>query len=232
MLKRSLTALLLASLGLVAAMTAHATELATFTVTIRNIATSETLKLPDGSTANAPIAPGVWVVSPMPDILFTPGKFATEALERLAEDGNHEPLLQQTKARRGMTSVGMFVPGQPFTVTARPGDRLSFATMFVQSNDLFFAPRDGGFVLFDKGGRANMGNWASRIELYDAGTEVNQAPGTGPDQAPRQAKPNTGASEHMPIAPVADRQDGFTYPSVAEVIEIEIRPMVAKKPQG
>jgi len=38
----------------------------------------------------------------------------------------------------------MFVPGQAFTSAARPGNRLSFAAMFAQSNDLFLAPKAGG----------------------------------------------------------------------------------------
>jgi hypothetical protein len=39
----------------------------------------------------------------------------------------------------------------------------------------------------------------SPIGLYDAGTEVNQVPGAGVDQAPRQPKPNTGRAERVPI---------------------------------
>lgn len=103
----------------------------------------------------------------------------------------------------------MFLPGQPFTVTASLGDRLQFATMFVQSNDLFFAPRDGGIALFDAGGRAIHGKVTSRVALFDAGTEVNQPPGVGLDQAPRQAGPNTGWAERTPIDLVKNRRDGF-----------------------
>jgi len=186
--------------------TARAATQATFTVTIRNVATDKTLRLPDGGTTGAPIAPGVYVVAPTPNVLFTPGGYADEALERLAEDGNFQPLLDKVSAMKGLTASGMFLPGQPFTVTASPGDRLQFATMFVQSNDLFFAPRDGG------------------IALFDSGAEKTQPPGAGPDQAPRQAKPNTGASEHMPLDLVANRRDGFAYPPVEAVIEVEIEP--------
>lgn len=232
MLKRSLMTLLLAGVGMAAIPTVQAAEPTMFTVTIKNISTSETLKLPDGSTTNVPIAPGAFVVGPNANVLFAPGKHANEALERLAEDGNFEPLLEQMKARKDLTMAGMFVPGQSFTVTAKPGDRLGFAAMFVQSNDLFFAPKDGGIPLFDKGGRATMGNRTSLVELYDAGTEVNQAPGVGSDQAPRQAKPNTGTSEHEPVAPVASRHDGFSYPAVSAVIELEIKPAAVTKPQS
>lgn len=166
-----------------------------FEVTIRNVATDKTLMLPDGRTASAPIAPGVYVVAPVANLLFMPGTYADEALERLAEDGNFQPMLDKVSAMKDKTASGMFLPGQPFTVAASPGDRLQFATMFVQSNDLFFAPRGGGIDLFDGGGRAMHDKVTSRVGLFDAGTEVNQPPGAGPDQAPRQVKPNTGAPE-------------------------------------
>jgi hypothetical protein len=204
----------------------------TFSVTIRNVANGATLKLPDGRTANAPIAPGVYAVGKAGNVLFTPGGMADEAIERLAEDGNFQPMLDKVTALRGLAASGMFLPGQPFTFTASPGDRLQFATMFVQSNDLFFAPKAGGIALFDSGGRAIHGNVTSQVALYDAGTEVNQAPGAGADQAPRQAKPNTGKIERVAIDLVANRHDGFSYPAVETVIEVEIVPISASRPQG
>lgn len=210
----------------------RATAPTPFTVTIRNVATDKTLKLPDGSTANAPIAPGAYVVAKAGNVIFTPGGMADEALERLAEDGNFEPMLDKVTAMKGLTAAGMFIPGQPFTFTASPGDRLQFATMFVQSNDLFFAPKAGGILLFDSGGRAVHGNVTSQLALYDAGTERNQAPGAGPDQAPRQPKPNTGEVERVPIDLVANRQDGFTYPAVDSVIAVEIVAAETSQPQG
>lgn len=204
--------------------TARATTRTTFAVTIRNVATVTTLKLPDGGTSGAPIAPGVYVVAARPSVLFTPGDFADEALERLAEDGNYQPLLDKVSLLEGLSARGMFVPGQPFTVTAAPGDRLQFATMFVQSNDLFYAPRDGGIALFDSGGRPMHGKVTNRVALFDAGTEVNEPPGVGANQAPRQGKPNTGASERMPIDFVDRRHEGFAYPPVEAVIDVEIEP--------
>ena len=207
------------------ASTGRAARSTTFTVTIRNVATDKTLKLPDGGTSGAPIAPGVFVVSSAPHVLFTPGMQAPEALERLAEDGNFQPMLDKVTAIKGLTASGMFLPGQPFMFTASPGDKLQFATMFVQSNDLFFAPRNGGIALFDAGGRAMHGKVTSQVALFDAGTEVNQAPGAGPDQAPRQAKPNTGMAEQVAIAHAADRHDGFAYPPIEAVIDVEIMPL-------
>jgi hypothetical protein len=204
----------------------------TFTVTIRNVAGDKTLKLPDGRTTNAPIAPGVYAVSKAGNGLFTVGGMADETLERLAEDGNFQPMLDRVTGLKGLTASGMFLPGQPLTFTATPGDRLQFATMFVQSNDLFFAPKAGSIALFDSGGRAIHGNVTSQVSLYDAGTEVNQPPGAGPDQAPRQPKPNTGMGERVPIDLLANRRDGFSYPAVEAVVEVEIVPMSALRPQG
>lgn len=211
---------------------AHAMGTTVFNVTIRNVADDTTLKLPDGSTARAPIAPGVYVVGRAANVLFTPGGMADEALERLAEDGNFQPMLDKVVALKGLSAAGMFVPGQAFSFTAVPGDRLQFATMFVQSNDLFLAPKDNGIALFDFGGRAIHGKVTGQVALHDAGTEVNQAPGAGLDQAPRQARPNTGRAERAPIELVADRHDGFVYPAIEAVIEVEIVPAGATSSQG
>lgn len=102
--------------------------------------------------------------------------------------------------------------------------------MFVQSNDLFFAPKASGIMPFDSSGRAVRGRVTSKVTLYDAGTEHNQARGVGPDQAPRQPKPNIGAVERAPVDLVANRRDGFTYPAVDAVIEVEIVPAGLSSP--
>lgn len=214
------------------ASTAKGARSTGFMVMIRNVATEKTLKLPDGTTATAPIAPGVFVVSATPHILFKPGMQATGALERLAEDGNFQPLLDKISADGGLADGGMFLPGQPFAFTAAPGDKLQFATMFVQSNDLFFAPRNGGIPLFDVDGKAMQGKVTSQVALFDAGTELNQPPGVGADQAPRQGKPDTGVAERVAIAPVVDRHDGFAYPAVEAVIDVEIAPLAAGRHAG
>lgn len=177
---------------------ARAATQKSFTVTIRNVATDKTLMLPDGKTSSAPIAPGVYVVASRPNVLFTPGGYADEALERLAEDGNFQPMLDKVSALKNLAASGMFIPGQPFIVTASPGDRLQFATMFVQSNDLFFAPSDGGIALFDAGGRAMRGNLTSRVALFDAGTEINQAQGPARIRRPANLSPTRVPSSACP----------------------------------
>ena len=94
--------------------------------------------------------------------------------------------------------------------------------MLVQSNDLFYAPDQNGIALYDANGDAVTGDMTSMIDLWDAGTEVNEEPGVGPNQAPRQSGPNTGTDENGTVELIANINDGFTYPAVADVIEVTI----------
>ena len=59
--------------------------------------------------------------------------------------------------------------------------------MYVQSNDLFLSPGDTGIALFADDGLPISGDITAQIGLWDAGTEVNEEPGVGANQAPRQA---------------------------------------------
>jgi hypothetical protein len=123
----------------------------------------------------------------------------------------------------GESAPGPAAPGSSYTFTfhANETDKLSFATMYVESNDLFFSPGNAGIELFPNG-QPLSGDITNQIVLFDAGTEVNQAPGVGPDQAPRQNAPNTGASENQPVQPIANVNDGFAYPAVNQVIQVTI----------
>lgn len=201
-------------------LAAHAQQ-ATFTVLVENVSTGDALKLPNGTAIRVPIAPGVFAVYRGEAPIFHVGAPAgSSGLETLAEDGNPEPLQMALKGQAGVAASGMFVPGQPFTIAARPGDKLSLAAMFVQSNDLFYGFENGGIDIFNGAGQPVTGDLTARVVLYDAGTEVNEAPGVGPNQAPRQATPNTGPSESKPVQIV---NDGFTYPAAAAVIRVTVQ---------
>jgi hypothetical protein len=206
-----------------------------FTVKIENVSTGTTLRSMKGETAPAPNSPGLYVVHTKPARLFKAGKLDLGwGMEAQAEDGDPSKLAEHCKGHEGVFAVGVFnvpvgdaepgpaLPGKSYTFTfmAKPGDRLSLATMFGQSNDLFYAPDESGIALFAKG-RPVSGDVTSQLVLWDAGTEVNEEPGFGPGQAPRQAKPNTGASEKKAVAKV---KDGFTYPKVTEVMKVTITP--------
>jgi hypothetical protein len=180
----------------------------------------------------SPIAPGVYAIHGDPAPLFSDGMADRgEGLEALAEDGDPSALAMAI-TEMGLMS-GAFTtpsgadgpaPAMPgssysFTFEASPGERLSFATMLVQSNDLFFAPSEQGIPLFDEEGMARSGNMSAAIRLWDAGTEVNERPGSGASQAPRQGTANTGASDTMPVQVV---DDSYTYPKVDEIIRVTL----------
>jgi len=112
-----------------------------------------------------------------------------------------------------------------FTFTARPGDKLQFETMFVQSNDWFYAFNDDGLELFDDN-TPRSGDFTSNVVVYDAGTEQDTAPGTGPDQKPVQGATdsNVGPSEDEDIELAASRHPGFTIPASNQVIRVTVTP--------
>ncbi len=123
----------------------------------------------------------------------------------------------------GATAAGPATPGKAFTFSfnAGKGQRLSFVTMFGRSNDLFFAPDGKGIALYN-GDTPLSGDITSMIKLWDAGTEVNEAPGMGMYQANTQSAPDTGPDESVPVTEIGNVNDGFTYPSVESVIKVMI----------
>jgi hypothetical protein len=100
----------------------------------------------------------------------------------------------------GAVDPGVIAPGgaYTFTVYASPEQRLSFASMFVQSNDWLLVTPPGGIDLHDASGNPLSGDFSDQLLLVDAGTEIDQTPGTGLDQAPRQSGPDTGAADPNP----------------------------------
>jgi hypothetical protein len=223
--RKAAAALLAIAAGQLASpLIAMAGDPSAFTVVIRNVATPETLKLPSGTTSAAPIAPGIYAVMEDGAKLFSSGQSAAESgLESLAEDGDAQTLLDAIMKMNGIRTAGLFVPGQPFTIKAMPGDHLAFASMFVQSNDKFYAPDPAGVSLFADG-TAVAGDVTDKIVLWDAGTEKDEPPGIGPNQAPRQKGANTGPAEGGKVRPA---DDGFVYPAVSDVVQFAVLPSVA-----
>jgi len=221
-IRRGSSALALAlAAGLGVAQPAAAGNAMTFTITVEQLTTEQTLKLPDGSATRAPISPGIALVHEGANPLFTIGEPARAELQRIAEAGQPEDAIAAMKQAEGVSAALMFERTDSFTVQARPGDMLTFATMFGQSNDCFYAPKGGDIALFDRDGKPMMGDRTVEVVLYDAGTEVNQAPGVGPDQGPRQ-DPMTWRQGELEYATVQPVRDTFAYPPVAEVIRVTV----------
>jgi len=208
-------------------------ETTEFTVRIDNVSNSETLPTSTGSVA-VPLSPGAFLIhrealNPM----LEPRNPASDAMEAMAEDGNASlfpttvPGSVVFNTPVGASEPGPLFPGDyySFSFRASQGDYLALATMFVQSNDWFYTTSDDNndsIALFDENGEAISGDVSSAFTLWESGTEVDEEPGTGPNQAPRQAGPNTGAEEATGVASLASR--GIPVTLNGSVIQVTITP--------
>lgn len=208
-----------------------------FRVKIENITSGNILKSKTGETAPLAFAPGLYIVHTTDAPIFKTGeKQWGKGLESLAEDGNPGSLAENVKTQKGIVSTGIFntpvgddkpgpiTPGKyfEFEFIAEPGQNLTIAQMWGQSNDLFYAPNERGIVLFDNNGKPISGDITRQFILWDAGTEVNEEPGFGPNQGPRQSAENTGPDENGVVTAVVD---GWGYAPTATVIKYTITPV-------
>jgi hypothetical protein len=178
---------------------------------------------------NTPLAPVAYTVHTGYNPLFTPGQKASAGLERLAEEGDPTDLVATLPGEAGVAAVGRGATGAgpifppdgnfSFEITASQGDHLCLATMFGQSNDWFYALRNQ--ALFDAAGQPIEGNFTHVVHLYNAGTEVDESIGFGPNQAPRQAAPNTGPAEGGTVQMVTQ----MPYADASTVLHLTITPL-------
>jgi hypothetical protein len=214
----------------------------TFTVTIENVSTPGTIDSPR-AMGIVPLSPPAYAVFDGDDPMFTEGQMANEGTERIAEDGFPDAMVALLSGISRVTASGAAPsPGGPMnnpalfngesvtiTVTARPGQRFQFETMFVQSNDWFYAFDDGGLDLFDDNDPIS-GDVTSRLVLYDAGTEEDTAPGTGPTAPPGPVQKtvqdpmatDVGTDESVTIQEAADRHS-FDIPANNQVIRVTVQ---------
>jgi hypothetical protein len=104
----------------------------------------------------------------------------------------------------GTGTPAVIPPGQSvsFSFSAAKNQRLTFATMYGWSNDLFFAPANPGIKLYNDDGTPITGDVSSNIKLWDNGTRINQAPGmsvTHPGTAeatPKMIKEVSGTDDY------------------------------------
>ena len=188
-----------------------------FTILVENISQSTTL--------SSALSPLVWSLSPQAGALLKEDQTASPEFEKLAEDGAPEALADRADVDtiKGHLS-GPIAPGSQmsFRFKAKPGMRLSFAGMLVETNDIFVALQSESMTLFDADNEP-IAPGPLTLALWDAGTEVNQAPGQGADQAPRQALANTGSSENSVIKHLDEINDGFSYPEAGQLLRVTLQ---------
>jgi hypothetical protein len=186
----------------------------------------------DNSALPTLVAPGVYAVVSGSAKPFTSDMVASAGLEKAAEDANPSLLATEIMGAQGIAASGIFNvpvgassagplnPGDAyeFTFSAMPGQTLHFESMFGQSNDTYFSAASG-ITLFDGTNKLLGGDVTSSISLWDAGSERNEAPGMGPNQAPRQPAPNTGPTE----AGVSLRTDGTrSIPIPSAMVDVSV----------
>ncbi|WP_319482497.1 spondin domain-containing protein [uncultured Draconibacterium sp.] len=168
----------------------------------------------------SPVAPVLWAVHAKDEMPIFTNNTADrgEGLELLAETGNPGDLAASLLGMGyhagayaipdGKNSAGPLFPGDKYTfsIDAKPNQYLSIASMLGNSNDIFFAFGDSGIKL-------NFGNDAQDIThelmLWDAGTEVNEYPGT------KSMDEDEGGAVRL-------LDDGFMYPDVDKIIKVTI----------
>jgi hypothetical protein len=206
-----------------------------FTIRVENITKPDAFTASNGTKWSLAFSPGTAVIHTDKAPIFASGKKARgKGLEAQSEDGDPSMLAKSLEGGKGIKSVSVFntpvgasgpgpvTPGAAYEVmvSAAPGDRLSITLMMGQSNDWFYAPAESGIELF-KNGRAISGDISSQIILWDAGTEVDQEPGIGSDQGPRQKAPNSGKAENGVVHKI---QDGKAYSTASKVMRITVMP--------
>ncbi len=160
-------------------------------------------------------APGVWVLHSEAGPLFASSEAGWGGgLKALAERGDPVAVADALRAQGFLAGVfdtpvcadgpGPLPSGSAeefgntyeFEVAASPDSPyLSFATMLVQSNDLFLVSGENGIALFDVDGSAiGVQNVTDKLLLGEAGTAANGESGDG----------------------------GFGYPKVADLVDVKI----------
>ena len=202
-----------------------------FKVRVENVS-KEMFTASNGEKWPFALSPGFYVVG-KDLILFKEGQKASAALEAQAEDGNPAMFAEMLNMNHanglhgvfntpaGAMGAGPIVPGgiYEFDVAAAKGMKLYLVAMFGQSNDLFYSLGKDGVELFDKSGNAVNADLTDKLLLWDAGTEVNEEPGVGANQAPRQKMANTGTAENGKVSKV---KDAFKYPATKDVLKVTV----------
>jgi hypothetical protein len=222
-------------LGITAIASANGDKAIKFTVRVENTTKPDAFTASNGTKWSLAFSPGAAVVHTDKAPIFSEGKKDRgKGLEAQSEDGNPAILAKSLKGAKGVKSVSVFnapvgasapgpiTPGAAyeFTVSATPGDRLSITMMMGQSNDWFYAPGESGIGLFENG-QPISGDITAQLAMWEAGTEVDQEPGIGSEQGPRQKGLNTGKRENGVVRKV---QDGKSYSDAASVMRVTITP--------
>ena len=138
-------------------------------------------------TANQPMSPATIIIHKQNYHVWQAGQAASVALEKLAEGGNNQQVLDEAKNNSAFivskAGSGVIPPGGSETLELEVGDATGFsltaAAMLVNTNDAF-----AGVVSDKIAGLAKGERFSMNIPVWDAGTEANsEASGSLPGPA-------------------------------------------------
>ena len=197
----------------------------TYTFTLTNTA-------PTSGTLLSPFSPGVYALHPSSASIFEDGGTASAGLELLAEDGDPGTWAVELSAIDGVSAAtfgaGPVMGGDSVSFDATPtmaAPVLSFATMVIATNDAFFALPPSGIALVDSAGAARpaaevQAEIRSRLAIWDAGTEIDQIPGVGPDQ-PQRGGADVGAVD--PNATIRRHSDSTNLlENISDIVTVTV----------
>ncbi|MCR9159373.1 MAG: spondin domain-containing protein [bacterium] len=200
----------------------------------------------DGTPFEFTLSAGVAAMTPEGVSLFELGTASSAGLESLAEDGDATAFITELEGATtgdvvGAPAVG---PGElgEFAALSSVTDAepvLHFAAMIVPSNDTFIATGPEGVNIFDDAGALLTAEEIetailASLNVYDAGTEQNQAAARGRDMAGPglQSGPNTGEDEGSGnvriVTPGANgslsNEPVWEYPRLDQMIRVTVSP--------
>ncbi|TLV03477.1 spondin domain-containing protein [Dyadobacter luticola] len=127
--------------------------------------------------------------------------------------------LVESGAFKGEGTPPVIMPGQSvsFSFSAAKNQRLTFATMYGWSNDLFFAPANPGIKLYEDDGTPITGDVSAQIKLWDNGTRVNGVPGMS------LMHPGTAEASLKNIKEVKGTDDyGHTFLATSQLMNVSM----------
>ena len=222
-----ITASSIVALGLLSSCGSDKTKSTVFEVNIEN-------RSPANLGYVSALTNGVFLVHTSDSPVFKLGQaLPNNGFESYAEDANATKIIDSIGFEDNVTLTGVvdssktgtqgtLVPGENyrFVVVASDKDsRLSAYLKFLEANDVFLGTNPMGIPLFNAAGAPLSGDVTSEFTFFDAGTEVNEKPGSGANQLIRQGSENTGTTENGLVRPV---NDGFNYPPVSPSFRVTI----------
>ena len=211
-----------------------------FLLTLENISVPGAIVASDDSVHDVKLAPGLAIAHDASFSLFEAGeapKYPEQ--ESLAEDGDPVPLGGALRDVEGVyeTSFIAQVAQADYGSPLVPGDQgvgnllvpndafVTVLFMYGESNDIFVAATA---IPAEDGGEATSLLEFTDFVMYDLGTEVNEEPGIGANQAGRQAQAGAGEAENGVITVVSGEDvAGYTYPAASAIASLSMQSIVA-----